>query len=89
MQISSNNISLEVQVFGKKENVPLLMVSGFGSQLCDWPKNLINKLVNKGIRVIIFDNRDVGFSYKFADHKIENMGLIWRYSFSRKNYQKI
>ena len=65
MQISSNNISLEVQEFGKKGNVPLIMISGFGSQLCDWPKNLINKLVNKGIRVIIFDNRDVGLSYKF------------------------
>ena len=88
MQISSNNISLEVQEFGKKGNAPLIMISGFGSQLCDWPKNLINKLVNKGIRVIIFDNRDVGLSYKFTDHKIDNMGLIWRYSFSREKLSK-
>ena len=49
MQISSNNISLEVQVFGKKGNVPLLMVSGFGSQLCDWPINLINKFLHEQI----------------------------------------
>ena len=46
MQISSNNINLEVQEFGHKENIPLIMISGFGSQLCDWPINLINKMVD-------------------------------------------
>ena len=30
MQVSSNNISLEVQEFGHKDNIPLIMISGFG-----------------------------------------------------------
>ena len=42
MQVSSNNINLEVQEFGHKDNIPLIMISGFGSQLSDWPINLKN-----------------------------------------------
>ena len=79
MQVSSNKISLEVQEFGHKGNIPLIMISGFGSQLCDWPINLINKIVEKDIRVIIFDNRDVGLSQKFEGHKVDDMSLIWKY----------
>ena len=85
MQVSSNNINLEVQEFGHKDNIPLIMISGFGSQLCDWPINLINKIVEREFRVIIFDNRDVGLSHKFEDNKIDDMNLIWKYSFSREN----
>ena len=88
MQVSSNNISLEVQEFGHKGNIPLIMISGFGSQLCDWPINLINKIVEKDIRVIIFDNRDVGLSQKFEGHKVDDMSLIWKYSFSRDKLPK-
>ena len=84
MQVSSNNINLEVQEFGHKDNIPLIMISGFGSQLCDWPINLINKIVEREFRVIIFDNRDVGLSHKFEDNKIDDMNLIWKYSFSRE-----
>jgi len=88
MQVSSNNINLEVQEFGHKDNIPLIMISGFGSQLCDWPINLINKIVEREFRVIIFDNRDVGLSHKFEDNKIDDMNLIWKYSFSREKLSK-
>jgi len=45
MQILSGNINLEVQDFGSKTDTPLVMISGYGSQLVDWPKSFINNLI--------------------------------------------
>ena len=88
MRILSGNINLEVKDLGSKTDTPLIMISGFGSQLIDWPKDLIEKLIEKELRVIIFDNRDVGLSYKFSDEIIKDPKLIWRYSYSREKLPK-
>ena len=88
MRILSGNINLEVKDLGSKNHTPLIMISGFGSQLIDWPKDLIEKLIEKELRVIIFDNRDVGLSYKFSGEIIEDPKLIWRYSYSREKLPK-
>ena len=79
MKILSGEINLEVKDFGSKTNTPLIMISGFGSQLIDWPKGFIDKLIEKGLRVIIFDNRDVGLSYKFSGKLISkiNSGCLF------------
>tara|TARA_B100001564_G_scaffold38268_1_gene27698 strand:- start:1223 stop:2131 length:909 start_codon:yes stop_codon:yes gene_type:complete len=88
MKILSGNIDLEVKDFGPKDNNPLIMISGYGSQLIDWPKSFINKLIKYKIRVIIFDNRDVGLSHKFSGESIEDPKLIWRYSYSKEKLNK-
>ena len=88
MKILSGNINLEVKDFGSKADTPLVMISGFGSQLVDWPQNFIDKLIQNKIRVIIFDNRDVGLSHKFSGEIIEDQKLIWRYSYSREKLSK-
>ena len=88
MKILSQNINLEVKDFGSKVHTPLIMISGFGSQLIDWPKGLIDKLIEKKLRVIIFDNRDVGLSHKFSGELIQDPKLIWRYSYSKEKLPK-
>ncbi len=88
MKILSGNINLEVKDFGSKTHTPLIMISGFGSQLIDWPKGLIEKLIEKKLRVIIFDNRDVGLSHKFSGELIQDPKLIWRYSYSKEKLPK-
>ena len=88
MRILSGNINLEVQDFGSKADTTLVMISGYGSQLVDWPKSFINNLIKQKIRVIIFDNRDVGLSHKFSGEIIEDPKLIWRYSYSREKLPK-
>ena len=40
------------------------MVS-ISKQLIYWPMDFVNGLVKEGFRVVTFDNRDVGLSYKF------------------------
>src|SRR5262245_66361921 len=43
----------------------MLLIMGNGAQLTAWPVELIEALVKRGYRVIIYDNRDVGLSTKF------------------------
>ena len=57
MRIIANNIKIEVEDFGSKNGIPLLLINGFGSQLINWPLEFIDKFLEKDIRVIIFDNR--------------------------------
>jgi len=66
-QIQANNISLEYELRGNPENDLIILIRGLGTQLIDWPENLIVGLLNTGLQVLIFDNRDVGLSQKFDD----------------------
>lgn len=59
------DIDLFVRVDGEDDGVPLLMVMGLGSQLEHWPFGLVESFVDRGFRVIRFDNRDTGLSTHF------------------------
>jgi len=58
----STGITLEYEVHGDGE--PLLLVMGLGGQLVAWPSSFIAGLVDRGFKVITFDNRDIGLSTK-------------------------
>jgi len=58
----STGITLEYEVHG--EGDPLLLVMGLGGQLVAWPASFIAGLVDRGFKVITFDNRDIGLSTK-------------------------
>jgi len=58
----STGITLEYEVHG--EGDPLLLVMGLGGQLVAWPSSFIAGLVDRGFKVITFDNRDIGLSSK-------------------------
>lgn len=60
--VSANGIQLEVESVGDGE--PLLLIQGLGAQLVLWDERFIAALVERGYRVIRFDNRDVGLSSK-------------------------
>ena len=42
MQVSSNNINLEVQEFGHKDNIPLIMIKDIISKLWVFVKKFFN-----------------------------------------------
>ncbi len=65
--IQANGITLEYEIFGPATAPPLLLVMGLSMQMIAWPDPFCQMLVDKGFRVIRFDNRDVGLSSKF-DH---------------------
>jgi pimeloyl-ACP methyl ester carboxylesterase len=58
----------------------LLLISGLGSQLISWHDDFCTLLVEKGFRVIRFDNRDSGLSTKFDNLPTPKLlSLIWGY----------
>ena len=58
-----NNIEICYETFGAKNNKPpIVLISGAGLQMLGWPDEFCELLVNRGNRVIRFDNRDTGES---------------------------
>ncbi|MGA7676694.1 MAG: alpha/beta hydrolase [Rhizomicrobium sp.] len=73
--IRANGIDIEYVTFGPKDGVPLLLIHGFGQQLIAWPEEFVDGLVKAGLRVICFDNRDVGLTQKW-DGRIPDLGAV-------------
>lgn len=75
MQVSANGISLEVDDRGPPDGPPLVMIMGLGMQLVAWPDGLVDLLVERGFRVIRFDNRDIGLSQRFDHLGVPNLAM--------------
>ncbi len=76
MQLVANGISLEVEDHGNRGDPALLLVMGFSGQLSLWPDAFVDGLVERGFRVIRFDNRDIGLSHKLDGVKAPHP--IWQ-----------
>ena len=63
--ITAGGVNIAYDERGSGE--PLVLVSGIGMQLVSWPDGFLDRLAARGLRVIVFDNRDVGLSTRF-DH---------------------
>jgi len=75
MQISANNIALEVEDHGSPGGEPLVLIMGLGMQLVAWHEDFVQQLVSRGFRVIRFDNRDIGLSQGFDQLGVPNLAL--------------
>ena len=61
-----SGIELEYETFGDADDPTLLLVCGYTSQLNGWDAGLCAQFVEQGLRVVRYDNRDVGLSSKLA-----------------------
>lgn len=66
-----NGIEICAEVRGPDEAEPLLLVMGLGAQLVSWDERFADHLVERGFRVVRFDNRDTGRSTHFDDHRVD------------------
>ncbi len=64
MRAATNGLELEYETFGSEKDPPVLLVMGFAQQLIAWDVGFCTQLAARGLRVIRFDNRDVGLSSK-------------------------
>jgi pimeloyl-ACP methyl ester carboxylesterase len=64
-KIRANGIEIEYEDTGPRSGIPLLFINGFGSQMTSWPHQFREGLEANGLRVIRFDNRDVGLTQKW------------------------
>ncbi|MDT7732555.1 MAG: hypothetical protein QOK45_2808, partial [Mycobacterium sp.] len=60
----SGDLDIYYEDMGDPSDPAVLLVMGLGAQLLLWRKEFCEKLVDQGLRVIRYDNRDVGLSTK-------------------------
>lgn len=60
--VKMNEVELCYEVLGEKNPDTIVLISGLGSQMIRWDHTFCDLLVEKGFRVIRFDNRDSGSS---------------------------
>lgn len=54
--------TIHFEQHGARTDPPLILIHGLGGQLIEWPMSLIEAFLAARLRVITFDNRDVGRS---------------------------
>ena len=55
-----------VEDIGDPTAIPIIFIMGLACQMTHWPEGLLNGLLDRGYRVIRFDNRDIGLSEKIS-----------------------
>ncbi|MGA7757892.1 MAG: alpha/beta fold hydrolase [Ilumatobacteraceae bacterium] len=73
--IAVNDIEICYESFGPDDAPPLLLVMGLGAQMTLWSPGFMSELLDRGFRVIRFDNRDVGLSTKSAGEPPDVMAI--------------
>ena len=66
LHTSVGHIDIAYNTLGKPNDPPVLLISGLGGQLIAWDDAFCQQLVDRGLFVIRFDNRDVGLSSHLA-----------------------
>lgn len=59
---TSGDLKLYYEDMGNVDDPPVLLIMGLGAQLVLWRTAFCEKLVAQGLRVVRYDNRDVGLS---------------------------
>jgi len=62
----NDDVEIFYETFGARDDPPLLLVNGLGSQSINYRSELCERFAASGLFVIRYDNRDVGRSTKFA-----------------------
>src|ERR1035441_8695884 len=62
MRARLGEVELCYELLGPVDAIPIILIAGVYQQLSSWPQPFIDALTGSGMRVLIFDNRDVGHS---------------------------
>lgn len=73
----AGDLKLYYEDMGDIDHPPVLLIMGLGAQLLLWRTAFCEKLVRHGLRVIRYDNRDVGLSSK-TEHRGSGQPLAVR-----------
>ncbi len=70
-----NGTTIEYELLGPKDGVPLLLIHGFAQQSIAWSAEWIEGFTQAGVKIIRYDNRDTGLSRKW-DGRIPDFHAI-------------
>ena len=62
----ANGIEIAYQEIGDPGGEPLLLIMGLATQMLAWDERFCMLLAERGLRVVRFDNRDIGHSTKLS-----------------------
>lgn len=60
--VGPSKLDIAYERLGDPSHPPVLLIMGLSAQLIAWPDGFCDELVQRGLHVIRFDNRDVGKS---------------------------
>lgn len=71
--VGPGGIEVAYERFGDPADPPVLLIMGGGGQMINWPEGFCAELVDRGLQVIRFDNRDAGRSSHFSDAPVPDI----------------
>ena len=70
----ANGIEIEFDEHGDPADPPVLLIMGLSAQMTAWDDEFVELLAGHGLRVIRFDNRDIGLSTWFDAAGVPDLG---------------
>ena len=76
LRAQANGIELAYDSFGDPADPALLLIMGLGTQMIAWDEAFCEQLAERGLRVIRFDNRDIGQSTWLTAAGVPDVGKL-------------
>jgi pimeloyl-ACP methyl ester carboxylesterase len=84
--VGPSGIEVAYERFGDPGAPPVLLIMGGGAQMIAWPEGFCAELVDRGLQVIRFDNRDTGASTHFRQAPAPDLAAALAGDFSSVSY---
>ncbi len=84
--VGPSGIDMVYQRFGNPASPPVFLIMGGGAQMIAWPDGFCMNLVDRGLQVVRFDNRDAGLSTHFTDAPKPDFPAVMAGDFSTVSY---
>ncbi len=75
-ELTANGIKIYYERFGSEDDPAVLFISGLGSQITYWRPGFIDPIVDAGFQVVLFENRDSGYSQHFDNARVSVMRVV-------------
>ena len=72
-QVSANGLQITYDSFGDPADPVLILIMGLGTQMIHWSDQFCQILASNKLRVIRFDNRDIGKSTSLINYPVPSM----------------
>jgi pimeloyl-ACP methyl ester carboxylesterase len=80
------DVELCYETFGERSNPTVLLVMGLATQMLGWREDFCARLAERGFHVVRYDNRDVGRSTRFSQHRPPTVAQVIRRDASAAAY---
>ena len=87
LQVGPAGIDIAYQRAGNPHAPVVLLIMGGAAQLIHWPDAFCNALVDQGLQVIRFDNRDAGHSTHMTDAPLPDLPAVLSGDLSSASYR--